>query len=129
MSRVLALHGGIASLPCRRAPLSPRLEEREEISRTIYRSLFIQTCGVLKKQLMVHLRTARQMHQARGGTRKSGLEQIIDTVSIRKRPRAAEDRAVPGHWEGDLFSGSSATIREGHTTVLVVTSLSRPPAA
>jgi IS30 family transposase len=63
---------------------------------TIYRSLFIQTRGVLKKELMVHLRTARQMRRAKGGTRKSGLGQIIDTVSIRERPTEAEDRAVPG---------------------------------
>ena len=53
---------------------------------TIYRSLFIQTRGVLKKQLMAHLRTARQMRQAKGGTTKSGLGQIVDTVSIRERP-------------------------------------------
>ena len=96
---------------------------------TIYRSLFIQTRGVLKKQLMVHLRTARQMRHAKGGTRKSGtrksgtrksgLGQIIDTVSIRERPREAEDRAVPGHWEGDLLSGANnthiATLVERHT--------------
>ena len=86
---------------------------------TIYRSLFIQTRGVLKKQLMVHLRTARQMRHAKGGTRKSGLGQIIDTVSIRERPREAEDRAVPGHWEEDLLSGANnthvATLVERHT--------------
>jgi IS30 family transposase len=67
---------------------------------TIYRSLFIQTRGVLKKELMAHLRTARQMRQAKGGTTKSGLGQIVDTVSIRERPAEAEERAVPGHWEG-----------------------------
>ena len=68
---------------------------------------------------MVHLRTARQMRHAKGGTRKSGLGQIIDTVSIRERPREAEDRAVPGHWEGDLLSGANnthvATLVERHT--------------
>src|ERR1700720_2783937 len=64
---------------------------------TIYRSLFIQTRGVLKKQLMAHLRTARQMRQAKGGNTKSGLGQIVDTVSIRERPAEAKDRAVPGH--------------------------------
>src|SRR6266487_2160175 len=76
---------------------------------TIYRSLFIQTRGVLKKQLMAHLRTARQMRQAKGGTTKSGLGQIVDTVSIRERPAEAEERAVPGHWEGDLLSGANNT--------------------
>ena len=75
----------------------------------IYRSLFVQTRGVLKKELMAHLRTARQMRQVKGGTTKSGLGQIVDTVSIRERPAEAEDRAVPGHWEGDLFSGANNT--------------------
>src|SRR6202162_6713675 len=76
---------------------------------TIYRSLFIQTRGVLKKELMDHLRTARQMRQAKGGTTKSGLGQIVDAVSIRERPAEARDRAVPGHWEGDLLSGARGT--------------------
>jgi IS30 family transposase len=86
---------------------------------TIYRSLFIQTRGVLKKELMAQLRTARQMRQAKGGTTKSGLGQIVDTVSIRERPAEAEERAVPGHWEGDLLSGANnthiATLVERHT--------------
>src|SRR5271167_2338874 len=85
----------------------------------IYRSLFIQTRGVLKKELMAQLRTARQMRQAKGGTTKSGLGQIVDTVSIRERPAEVEDRAVPGHWEGDLLSGANnthiATLVERHT--------------
>jgi IS30 family transposase len=85
---------------------------------TIYRSLFIQTRGVLKKELMAQLRTARQMRQAKGGTTKSGLGQIVDTVSIRERPAEVEDRAVPGHWEGDLLSGANnthiATLVERH---------------
>src|SRR6267378_4021479 len=75
----------------------------------IYRSLFIQTRGVLKKELMVHLRTMRQMRQANGGSTKSGLGQIVDTVSIRERPADADDRAVPGHWEGDLLCGANNT--------------------
>ena len=68
---------------------------------------------------MAHLRTARQMRQAKGGTTKSGLGQIVDTVSIRERPAEVEDRAVPGHWEGDLLSGANnthiATLVERHT--------------
>ena len=86
---------------------------------TIYRSLFIQTRGVLKKKLMAHLRTARQMRQAKGGITKSGLGQIVDMVSIRERPAEVKDRAVPGHWEGDLLSGANnthiATLVERHT--------------
>jgi len=91
---------------------------------TIYRSLFIQTRGVLKKELMAHLRTARQMRQAKGGTTKSGLGQIVDAVSIRERPAEVDDRAVPGHWEGDLLCGANnthiATLVERHTRFVMV---------
>jgi IS30 family transposase len=91
---------------------------------TIYRSLFIQTRGVLKKQLMAHLRTARQMRQAKGGITKSGLGQIVDTVSIRERPAEAKDRAVPGHWEGDLLTGTNnshiATLVERYTRFVML---------
>jgi len=76
---------------------------------TIYRSLFVQARAVLKKELMAHLRTARQMRQAKSGTLKNGLGSIADAVSIRERPAEAEDRAVPGHWEGDLLSGANNT--------------------
>jgi IS30 family transposase len=86
---------------------------------TIYKSLFVQARGALKKELMAHLRTQRQMRQAKGGTAKRGLGSIVDAVSIRERPAEAEDRAVPGHWEGDLLSGSNnthiATLVERHT--------------
>lgn len=91
---------------------------------TIYRSLFIQARGVLKKELMAHLRKARQMRQAKGGTTKSGLGQIVDAVSIRERPAEAEDRAVPGHWEGDLLCGANnthiATLVERHTRFVML---------
>ena len=95
-------------------------DEGMQISHeAIYRSLFVQTRGVLKKELMAQLRTARQMRQAKGGTTKNGLGQIVDAVSIRERPAEAEDRAVPGHWEGDLLSGAKnthiATLVERHT--------------
>jgi IS30 family transposase len=97
-------------------PSDPDMQLSHE---TIYRSLFIQTRGVLKKELMAHLRTARQMRQAKGGTTKSGLGQIVDAVSIRERPAEAENRAVPGHWEGDLLSGANnshiATLVERHS--------------
>jgi IS30 family transposase len=100
----------------RQFPTNPDMQLSHE---TIYRSLFIQTRGVLKKELTAHLRTARQMRQAKGGTTKSGLGQIVDTVSIRERPAEAEDRAVPGHWEGDLLSGADnthiATLVERHS--------------
>src|SRR5262249_9385351 len=86
---------------------------------TNHPSLFIQTRGVLKKTLMAQLRTTRQMRQAKGGTTKSGLGQIVDAASIRERPAEADDRAVPGHWEGDLLCGANnthiATLVERHT--------------
>ena len=88
----------------RQYPSDPEMQLSHE---TIYRSLFIQARGVLKKELMAHLRTNRQMRQAKGGVTKSGLGQIVDTVSIRERPAEAEDRAVPGHWEGDLLCGAN----------------------
>lgn len=64
----------------------------------IYRSLFIQSRGVLKKELTAHLRTRRQMRLAKGGQTRTGQGQILDMISIRERPAEAEDRAVPGHW-------------------------------
>jgi len=88
----------------RQYPTDPDMQLSHE---TIYRSLFVQTRGVLKKELMAHLRTKRQLRQAKGGVTKSGLGQIVDTVSIRERPAQAQDRAVPGHWEGDLLCGAN----------------------
>ena len=75
----------------------------------IYRSLFIQTRGVLKKELMAQLRTARRMRRPKGHNAKSGQRHILDRVSIRERPAEIEDRAVPGHWEGDLLTGAHGT--------------------
>jgi IS30 family transposase len=92
---------------------------------TIYKSLFIQSRGVLKKELQKHLRRGRKFRQSRAGNRGGNRGQIIDGVSIRERPATVEDRALPGHWEGDLISGSNnshiATVVERKTrfTVLV----------
>lgn len=83
---------------------------------TIYRSLFIQARGVLKKELVHHLRSGRLFRRSRHATTKGqGRGGIKDAVSIRERPPEAEDRAVPGHWEGDLLSGSGNT----HVATLV----------
>lgn len=91
---------------------------------TIYKSLFIQTRGVFNKQLRKHLRTGRKFRHSR--THQSGHRRIgIDGVSISHRPACIEDRAVPGHWEGDLICGAGnsyiATVVERQTrfTVLV----------
>jgi IS30 family transposase len=79
-------------------------------TETIYRSLFVQARGVLRKELTAHLRTRRTMRRSRQATRSGqGRGGIIDAVSIRERPAEASDRAVPGHWEGDLLAGSANT--------------------
>ena len=92
---------------------------------TIYRSLFVQARGVLKKELIKHLRTGRPIRRSRRATRKADSRgQIPDMVSIRERPASVEDRAVPGHWEGDLVAGSNnsylATLVERHTRYVML---------
>ena len=83
---------------------------------TIYKSLFIQARGVLKRELMAHLRSRRIMRRGKTSTTKGQPRgQIIDAISIRQRPADIDDRAVPGHWEGDLISGS----RNSHVATLV----------
>jgi transposase, IS30 family len=77
---------------------------------TIYRSLFVQSRGVLKRHLVQHLRRQRHFRHARtGGGPRPRPGQIVDAVSIRQRPAEIEDRAVPGHWEGDLLEGARGT--------------------
>jgi IS30 family transposase len=77
---------------------------------TIYKSLYVQSRGVLKKELQAHLRTQRVFRQSRtNNTRGNARGGIIDAISTADRPPEVEDRAVPGHWEGDLISGSDNT--------------------
>lgn len=101
-------------------------DERYQVSaETIYRSLFIQARGALKKELLEHLRRTRGMRRSRHHTQKSDDHgQITGTVSIRERPAVVEDRAVPGHWEGDLLFGSRnsqiATLVERHTRYVML---------
>ena len=92
---------------------------------TIYRSLFVQARGVLKKELLQHLRSKRTIRRSKQTRRKGdGRGQITDLVSISERPASVEDRAVPGHWEGDLLSGSKnshiATLVERHTRYVML---------
>jgi IS30 family transposase len=82
---------------------------------TIYRSLFIQARGLLKKELIAHLRSGRAIRRGKTSTLKGRVGGLVDAVSIRERPAEAEDRAVPGHWEGDLIAGS----RNSHIATLV----------
>ena len=85
-------------------PKNPELWVSHE---TIYRSLFVQARGALKRELIGHLRSKRRIRRSRHATfRREGRGEIIDAVSIRQRPAEIEDRAVPGHWEGDLVEGS-----------------------
>jgi IS30 family transposase len=87
--------------------LFTRYEEYRVSHETIYRSLYIQARGALKKELLEHLRRTRAMRRSRHHTQKTDNHgRIVDAVSISERPATAEDRAVPGHWEGDLLCGS-----------------------
>ena len=98
----------------------PEDESLRVSHETMYRSLFIQARGVLKKELIQHLRTKRRIRRSRH-SRDRGYHcgQIVDAISIRERPADVEDRAIPGHWEGDLLGGTNnshiATLVERHS--------------
>ncbi len=103
----------------------PREEDNQVSHETIYRSLFVQARGVLKKELMQYLRSKRTIRRSRHASlKRDGLGQIKDAVSIRERPACVEDRAVPGHWEGDLIGGSKnsyiATLVERHSRYVML---------
>lgn len=88
----------------------PRDEHYHVSHETIYQSLFIQARGALKKELTAHLRSQRTIRRSKHAKSKGvGQGEIKDIVSIRERPASVEDRAVPGHWEGDLIAGSKNT--------------------
>lgn len=91
----------------RQFPTDPGWQVSHE---TIYRTLFVQARGALKKELIGQLRAARRLRRPKGVPRSSGRRgQIAEAVSIRQRPAEAQDRAVPGHWEGDLLCGGNNT--------------------
>ena len=92
---------------------------------TIYRSLYIQARGVLKKELLEHLRARRTIRRSRHASlKRNGLGQIKGAVSISERPASVEDRAIPGHWEGDLIGGTKnshiATLVERHSRYAIL---------
>ena len=98
----------------------PHDESLRVSHETIYRSLFIQARGVLKNELMDHLRSKRRMRRSRRASEHGQSRgQIVDAISIRERPADVEDRAIPGHWEGDLLAGAKnsyiATLVERHS--------------
>ncbi len=103
----------------------PDDENRHVSHETIYRSLFIQARGVLKKELLQYLRSQRTIRRSRQHNMKNeGLGKISNAVSIRERPASVEDRAVPGHWEGDLIAGCNnsyvATLVERHSRYVML---------
>ena len=106
-------------------------DESYQVSHeTIYRSLYIQARGALKKELVQHLRRTRVMRRSRHHTQKTDNHgRITDAVSISERPATVADRAVPGHWEGDLICGSGnsqiATLVERHTRYVMLVKVTR----
>ncbi len=107
----------------------PEDESLRVSHETIYRSLFIQARGALKKELTQYLRSRRTIRRSRHASLKGrGGGQINDVISIRERPASVEDRAVPGHWEGDLIAGSKnthiATLVERHSRYVMLAKVS-----
>jgi IS30 family transposase len=106
----------------------PEDESMRVSHETIYRSLFIQARGVLKKELIQHLRSKRLLPRSRhsriGGQSRG---QIVDAISIRERPAEIEDHAIPGHWEGDLLGGSKNSHIATWWNVIRVTALVKVP--
>ena len=103
----------------------PDDEDYRVSHETIYRSLFVQARGVLKKDLQAHLRSGRAIRRSRHATGKGDSRgSLADMISIRERPASVEDRAVPGHWEGDLLCGSSnsyiVTLVERHSRYVLL---------
>lgn len=103
----------------------PGDESRQVSHETIYKTLFIQARGALKKELQQHLRSKRAIRRSLHSDKQQDKRgQIPDMVSIRERPGVAEDRALPGHWEGDLIAGSKnsyiATLVERHTRYVML---------
>lgn len=103
----------------------PNDESCQVSHETIYKSLFIQARGALKKELLQHLRSQRAIRHSRHASQKgNGKGQITNAVSIRERPASVEERAVPGHWEGDLIFGTNnsqiATLVERHTRYVML---------
>jgi hypothetical protein len=106
-------------------PQYPDDESMRVSHETIYRSLFIQARGALKKELLAHLRSKRRIRRSQHSRIfKDGRGQIPEAISIRERPAEVEDRAIPGHWEGDLLRGSGnshiATLVERHSRFVLL---------
>lgn len=108
----------------------PDNENNQVSHETIYKTLFIQARGALKKELQSYLRTQRAMRRSKHHSIKDeGLGKITNAVSISERPAQVEDRAVPGHWEGDLIAGTNnsyiATLVERHTRYIMLAKIKK----
>lgn len=115
----------IASWLMETFPSDPTLHVSHE---TIYRTLYVQARGALKRELIAHLRRSRGYRQSRSGAHPAEIRgQIPDAISISARPAEAADRAVPGHWEGDLLAGTKwsniATLVERHSRYVMLVRL------
>jgi IS30 family transposase len=118
-------HRSRGHICCRRSSQSFNTLAWRVSHETIYRSLYVQARGVLKKELMEHLRSRRPIRRSRHATAKADQRgRIPDAVSISERPASVEDRAVPGHWEGDLLCGSKnsyiVTLVERHSRYVML---------
>jgi len=107
----------------------PAREAMHVSHETIYKSLYVQARGALKKELVQYLRSKRQLRGSRHVSKATDRRgQIKDAVSISERPACVEDRAVPGHWEGDLICGPNhsfiATLVERHSRYVMLAKLS-----
>ena len=116
MSNKLTIHWSPEQIAGWLKRVHPGDEAYQVSHETIYRSLFVQARGVLKKELVQHLRSKRTIRRSRQATQKGNDHgQIKNMISISERPASVEDRAVPGHWEGDLISGP----KNSHIATLV----------
>ena len=102
----------------------PQDTEMQVSHETIYRSLFVQSRGVLKQELLRHLRRRKTMRRSQQASAHPPRHGIVEAISIRERPASVEDRAVPGHWEGDLLAGRDhsyiATLVERHSRFVLL---------
>jgi len=118
-------HSSVQGILVQTGGIRPARRTHRVSHETIYRTLFIQARGALKKELLQHLRRTRVMRRSRHHTQKTDNHgRITDVVSISERPAATDDRAVPGHWEGDLLFGNRdsqiATLVERHTRYVML---------
>ncbi|MCL8609927.1 IS30 family transposase [Proteus mirabilis] len=107
----------------------PDAQEMNVSHETIYKTLFIQTRGALKKELQQYLRSRRTVRKSRTTSLKGkGLGSIPNAVPISERPSTVADRAIPGHWEGDLIQGSKnsyiVTLVERHSRYVMLAKIS-----